>query len=46
LSELGLRPDGGFVVVRYGPVFAGSGKVSKDGRVHPQIPKERRVLVE
>jgi NOL1/NOP2/fmu family ribosome biogenesis protein len=46
LSELGLRPDGGFVVVRYGPVFAGSGKISKDEKVHPQIPKERRVLVE
>jgi NOL1/NOP2/fmu family ribosome biogenesis protein len=46
LSELGLRPDGGFVVVRHGPVYAGSGKVSKDGKVHPQIPKERRVPVE
>jgi NOL1/NOP2/fmu family ribosome biogenesis protein len=46
LLELGLRPDGGFVVVRYGPVFAGSGKVSKDEKVHPQIPKDRRVLVE
>ncbi len=46
LSELGLKPEGNFVVVRHGPVFAGSGKVSKDGRVHPQIPKERRVPVE
>jgi NOL1/NOP2/fmu family ribosome biogenesis protein len=46
LSEQGLRPDGGFVVVRYGPIFAGSGKVSKDRKVYPQIPKERRVPVE
>jgi len=46
LSELGFKPDGNFVVVRYGPVFAGSGKVSRDGKVHPQIPKERRVPVE
>jgi len=46
LSELGFKPEGDFVVVRYGPVFAGSGKVSRDGKVHPQIPKERRVPVE
>jgi Uncharacterized conserved protein len=46
VSELSLRPEGDFVVVRYGPVFAGSGKVSRDGKVHPQIPKERRVPVE
>ncbi len=46
LSESGPRPEGNFVVVRHGPLFAGSGKVSRDGKVHPQIPKERRVPVE
>lgn len=46
LSELGLSTDASFLVARHGPLFAGSGKVSRDGKVHPQIPKERRVPVE
>ncbi|MDJ0274018.1 MAG: hypothetical protein NYU90_02300 [Aigarchaeota archaeon] len=46
ISELGADPEASFVVARHGPLFAGSGKVSRDGKVHPQIPKERRTPVE
>ncbi|MCS6787921.1 MAG: hypothetical protein NZ733_01340 [Aigarchaeota archaeon] len=36
--------EGHFAVLRWGDVYAGSGKVSRDGRIHPQIPKHRRLL--
>lgn len=36
--------EGEYAVVRWRDVYAGSGKVSKDGKLHPQIPKSRRLL--
>ncbi|MDW8041766.1 MAG: hypothetical protein RMJ75_03050 [Nitrososphaerota archaeon] len=44
LNSMRGAVEGEYAVVRWGDVYAGSGKVSKDGRLHPQIPKSRRLL--